>query len=165
MNERQRMIGTLREAHRRLEFIATRVGEPGCLVRLEAADQMAAVEFAIQELGRPGVHRLAGPQRAACAGSVRVTETNTTTKAYRASKNRRAGRAPDACPGRAAYLVDGKPLCLNHAGQAALKILMGEGLPPGVKPPPPPSQFVVEGLEIPGVRPLGQGPSKTPAGG
>lgn len=121
------MIGTLREARRRLEFIATRVGEPGCLVRLEAADQMAAVEFAIQELGRPGVHRLPGPQRVACEARVHLAEADTQTKAHRASKNRRAGREPDACPGRAAYIVDGKPLCLNHAGQAALKILMGQG--------------------------------------
>lgn len=55
-----------------------------------------------------------------------VAEADTLTRRIREHRARKAGREPGQCAMRAAYLVDGKPLCLNHAGQAALKILMGE---------------------------------------
>lgn len=71
----------------------------------------------------------------ACEARVHVAAADTITKRVRSQRARKSGRAFDQCPGRAAYLVDGKPLCLNHAGQAALKILMaGAETPPAVKP-------------------------------
>lgn len=61
-----------------------------------------------------------------CEAKVHVAAADTITKRIRASRAAKAGLEPDQCPGKATYLVDGKALCLNHAGQAAIKILMGE---------------------------------------
>lgn len=36
----------------------------------------------------------------------------------------RHGPATDACPFRAKYLINGKPLCASHAQKAALKYLL-----------------------------------------
>lgn len=50
MTDAAHNIGQLREIARKLEFTATRIGEPGCRVRLEAADDLAAVNWAIERL-------------------------------------------------------------------------------------------------------------------
>lgn len=50
MTERQKLLGDLRRIAEDYHFTATRVGEPGCLVRLEAADKEHALREAIRLL-------------------------------------------------------------------------------------------------------------------
>lgn len=47
--------------------------------------------------------------------------------AYRCEKAKRAGRDPCQCATPSAYIIDGAPRCLNHAGQMALAHLMEQG--------------------------------------
>jgi hypothetical protein len=49
-DELRRAIGQLREMRRSYHFTATRVGEPGCGVRLEAQDNLDALDIAIRAL-------------------------------------------------------------------------------------------------------------------
>ncbi len=50
----RRNLGDLNRIAADLRFEATRVGRPGCRVRLEAADKLAALEWAIEQLTPPG---------------------------------------------------------------------------------------------------------------
>ena len=43
-------LNQLKKVARDLEFAATRIGQPGCARRLEAADDLAAVQWAIEKL-------------------------------------------------------------------------------------------------------------------
>lgn len=49
----RRNLGDLKRIAADLSFTAERVGAPGCQVRLEAADKLAALEWAIEQLTPP----------------------------------------------------------------------------------------------------------------
>lgn len=71
----------------------------------------------------PGI----GPQKPKCGALVRLSERKTITRAQREMRARETGLAPEVCGRRATHLIDGRPLCLAHAGLAALLILASEG--------------------------------------
>jgi hypothetical protein len=50
MDDRARMLGQLQAIKEREHWTATRMGQPGCAVRLAAADNVAALEWALSEL-------------------------------------------------------------------------------------------------------------------
>lgn len=58
-----------------------------------------------------------------CSAEVRLSQVDTVTKRGRIRDAAKAGHAPEICGRRTAWIVDRKPYCLNHAGQAALRIL------------------------------------------
>lgn len=60
-----------------------------------------------------------------CVATVRMAAGNTRTKGWRLEVAKRRGLPPAMCGAKSAYEIDGRPLCLNHAGQQALRILMG----------------------------------------
>lgn len=67
----------------------------------------------------PGV----GRNKPLCEATVRVSEKMTITRAQRELEARLKHRAVEVCARRATHMVDGRPLCLAHAGLAALAIL------------------------------------------
>lgn len=52
-DEARRNLGDLERIAADLRFTAERVGAPGCATRLEAADKLAALEWAIDQLTPP----------------------------------------------------------------------------------------------------------------
>jgi hypothetical protein len=67
----RRNLGDLKRIAADLRFTAERVGAPGCSVRSEAADKLAALEWAIEQLTPP---ELAKPQER-CSLEVGCDET------------------------------------------------------------------------------------------
>jgi hypothetical protein len=47
----------------------------------------------------------------------------------REARAQREGRDPCQCARKSGYVVDGVPMCPNHAGQAALRFLMAQARP------------------------------------
>lgn len=70
----------------------------------------------------PGV----GSGRPLCVHTVRVSPLNTRTKLQRLERARGNGHPPEQCGETSHYLFDNKPYCRQHAGQVAIKILMGK---------------------------------------
>jgi hypothetical protein len=61
-----------------------------------------------------------------CTAVVRLGQENTLTRQIREHTAKRFERDPTQCGHQACYRVLDQPRCLNHAGQDALKILLGE---------------------------------------
>lgn len=63
-----------------------------------------------------------------CSAKIHQPSWETAEQQRRQYRAARAGREPHECLQRATHVVDGRMLCRSHAGQAALRILMGEPL-------------------------------------
>jgi hypothetical protein len=63
---------------------------------------------------------------AICVAAVRVSSRDTFTRRFREQQAKRRNLPIEQCGRRAFYLIDGKPLCMAHAGQRAITILLGE---------------------------------------
>lgn len=61
-----------------------------------------------------------------CVAKVRIASWQTHTRMHREANADRRGLDPAVCNRKAAFKVDGAAMCLNHAGQQAIKIVMGE---------------------------------------
>jgi hypothetical protein len=56
-----------------------------------------------------------------------MTAAHSRSWANREAKAARRGRDPCQCAARSAWVLDGVPMCLNHAGQEALHFLAENG--------------------------------------
>lgn len=61
-----------------------------------------------------------------CVAQVKVSSVDTVTRRGRAYRQEQRGLPIDQCGDYATWTVDGRPLCLPHAGRAALAVLAGE---------------------------------------
>lgn len=77
---------------------------------------------------RMKIRRLYGGQLLPpCEAQIHIPAVRTRTQENREWQQRRKGLKKNQCPQRATYVVDGKHLCRNHAGKAALEFLESQG--------------------------------------
>jgi hypothetical protein len=65
--------------------------------------------------------RTSGRHRPPCEAKVKLTDPPSRETQNRIAASRRNGRPADQCGRAGVYLVDGAPMCPNHAGQMAVK--------------------------------------------
>jgi hypothetical protein len=65
-----------------------------------------------------------GMDRPACAAVVKLTDPPSRETQNRIAASKRHGRPADQCGRASFYVIDGMPMCPNHAGQVAVKAMI-----------------------------------------